>query len=101
MIVDRKFIFVATSLKSGKQYTERNAMVFLLKDALLPFLLDKYINLCVEHKVDSAQITGVKLLKERVLNWQRKNINKVKLPDIQKGKEKKYVCKPNKKEVYM
>lgn len=96
MVIDKKFTFVATSIKSGNEYTERNAMIFLLKDALLPDLLDHYINLCVKNKVGTPQIKGIELLKERVLNWQRKHIKKVKLPDVGEGKEEKYICKPNK-----
>ena len=95
-IVDRKFTFTATSLKSGKEYTEKDAMVFLIKDALLPHLLDYYAKLCIEKKVDALQITGIHLLKDRVLNWQRKNIKKVKLPDVEVGKEEKRICKVNK-----
>ena len=96
MVIDKKFTFVATSVKSGNEYTERNAMIFLLKDALLPDLLDHYINLCIKNRVGTAQIVGIELLKERVLNWQRKHIKEVKLPDVDKEKEEKYVCKPNK-----
>lgn len=96
-VIDRKFTFKAVSNKTGKVYTERNAMVFLIKDALLPDLLDYYIKLCAGRGVGSAQNTGVALLKDRVLNWQRKNIKKVKLPDVEEGKEEKRVCKPNAK----
>lgn len=95
-VIDRKFKFTAMSNKSGKKYTEKNALVFLLKDALLPDLLDKYMELCAARNVDERQIMGVSLLKDRVLAWQRKNEKKVKLPDIEVGKEEKRVCKLNK-----
>lgn len=93
--IDRKFSFVATSLKSGKTYTHRDAIVFLAKDALLPDLLDKYIELCVQRGVDEHQIKGAQLLKDRVLKYQRVNTQKVKLPDVEEGKEEKKACKPN------
>jgi hypothetical protein len=94
--IDRKFKFTAISNKSGKKYTEKNALVFLLKDALLPDLLDKYIQLCAAKNVDKRQIMGVSLLKDRVLAWQRKNEKKVHIPDVDEGREEKRVCKPNK-----
>lgn len=94
-MIDRKFKFRAVSNKSGKVYTEKNAMVFLIKDALLPDLLDAYMKLCVEKNVDHRQVMGVSLLKDRVLAWQRKNIKKVHLPDVKEGEEEKRVCKPN------
>ena len=94
--IDRKFKFVAVSEKSGKKYTQNNAIVFLVKDALLPDLLDKYLELCLKAKVDERQITGVSLLKERVMAWQRANMKKVKLSDVENGKEELRVCKQNK-----
>lgn len=94
--IDRKFTFVAVSKKSGKKYTENNAVLFLVKDALLPDLLDKYLELCSKAGVDQRQMTGVSLLKERVLAWQRKHETKVHIPDVQVGKEELRVCKVNK-----
>ena len=94
-VIDRKFKFKAVSVKSGKVYTEKNALVFLLKDGLLPDLLDKYMELCSKSNVDERQIMGLSLLKDRVLKWQRANEKKVKLPDVSEGKEEKIVCKPN------
>ena len=94
--IDRKFKFIAVSKKSGKKYTQNNAIVFLVKDALLPDLLDKYLELCSQAEVDMRQITGVSLLKDRVLAWQRKHYDKVHKPDVQEGKEEAQVCKPNK-----
>jgi hypothetical protein len=93
--IDRKFKFIAVSEKSGKEYTEKDAMIFLIKDALLPDLLDKYYQLSVEKGVDKRQLEGIRLLKDRVLAWQRANIKQVKLPDIETGKEEKRVCKAN------
>lgn len=94
--IDRKFKFTAISQKSGKKYTQNNAIVFLVKDALLPDLLDKYLELCLQKGVDTRQLAGVSLLKDRVLAWQRRNSNKVHLPDVQIGKEEARVCKVNK-----
>lgn len=93
--IDRKFRIAATSLKSGKEYNQSNAVVFLAKDALLPDLLDKYYELCIQKNVDARQLLGVILLKERVVAWQRKNIKKVHVPDVEEGKEEKRVCKEN------
>lgn len=93
--LDRKFKIVAFSVESGKKYTDHNGVLFLAKDKLLPRLLEKYIELCEENKVDERQIKGIELLKERVEIWQEKNLLKVKLPDVKVGKEEKRVCKSN------
>lgn len=93
-VIDRKFKFRAVSIQSRKVYTEKNAILFLAKDALLPELLDKYIDLC-EGKADERQTKAVGLLKDRVLRWQRENQTKVHVPDVEVGKEEKRVCKPN------
>lgn len=95
-VIDRKFKIEAMSLNTGKIYTQSNAVLFLCKDALLPDLLDHYAKLAVEKGADPRQITGIGLLKERVIAWQRKNMKKVHLPDVSEGKEEARVCKPNK-----
>lgn len=95
-IIDRKFIFVGASRKSQKKYTERNAILFVAHDAVLPDLLEKYQQLCQEKGVDERQLTAVSLLKERVVNWQRKNVKQVRVADVEQGKEEKRVCAPNK-----
>jgi len=94
-VIDRKFKFKAVSNKSGKVYTEKNAIVFLLKDALLPDLLDSYIELCGQAQVDQRQLLGMHLLKDRVMKWQRANEKKVHKPDVEEGAEEKRVCKAN------
>ena len=94
--IDRKFKFIAISNKSGKKYTEKNALVFLLKDALLPDLLDSYIGMCSQRGADERQVKGLHLLKDRVMKWQRANEKKVHMPDVQEGEEEKRVCKANK-----
>jgi hypothetical protein len=94
-VIDRKFKFSAVSNKSGKKYTEKDAIVFLVKDSLLPNLLDKYIDLCSQAQVDERQLKGMILLKDRVMQWQRDNQKKVHPPDVEVGKEEKRVCKPN------
>jgi hypothetical protein len=94
-VVDRKFKFTAISNKSGKKYTQANAVLFLVKDSLLPNLLDEYYELCRNAGVDNRQLKGVQLLKDRVLTWQRMNIKKVSIPGVEEGKEEKRVCKDN------
>lgn len=96
-VVDRKFKIIAVSIKSEKKYTEKNALLFLLKDALLPDMLDHYFYLLSERHADERQLEGIRLLKDRVLRWQRANPKKVKLPDIERGEEERRVCKANRK----
>jgi hypothetical protein len=94
--IDRKFKFTAISNKSGRKYTEKNALVFLVKDSLLPNMLDKYIELCGQAQVDERQLKGMQLLKDRVMAYQRKYPHKVAKPDVDEGKEEKRVCRANK-----
>ena len=94
-VIDRKFTFKATSVKSGKHYTEENAVLFLAKDEILPELLEEYYKICVRRRVDPRQIQGVGLLKMRVIHYQDKNKEIVHLPDVEEGKEEKRICKPN------
>ena len=94
--IDRKYRFKAVSVASGKQHTQSDAVLFLAKDKLLPALLDSYIRLCIESGVNDKQTQGVILLRERVITYPRRNINKVRLPDVGDGKEEQRVCKPNK-----
>lgn len=94
--IDRKFKFKAVSIRTKKQYTEKNAVVFLAKDALLPEVLERYKQLCKENNVDERQIEGIRLLRERVVRYQTENPRKVSFPDVDAGEEEKRVCKPNK-----
>ena len=93
--IDRKYRIAAVSLKSGKKYTQANAVLFLVKDALLPELLDRYYDLAHAKGADDRQLIGITLLKARVIAWQKSNEKKVKLPDVEEGKEEKRVCKEN------
>jgi len=93
--IDRKFKIEATSIKSGKKYTHRNAVLFLASDGCLPELLEKYKEICISNLVDDRQIKGVELLRERVIAWQDANKKSVHIPDVDEGKEEKRVCKEN------
>ena len=94
--IDRKFKFTAVSEKSGKKYTQNNAVVFLAKDAFLPELLDEYYKICLRNGVDMRQLEGIGLLKVRITKYQNTHEKLVKFPDVEQGKEEKRVCKPNK-----
>lgn len=95
-VIDRKFKFKAVSIHSGKQFTEKNAIVFLAKDALVPALLKYYEQLCRTQECDERQIKAVELLRERVEKYQAMYPRKVSFPDVAEGEEEKRVCKPNK-----
>jgi UV DNA damage repair endonuclease len=93
--IDRKFKIAATSINNGHKHSQQDAILFLASDALLPALLDKYKELCIENMADDRQIKAVELLKERVVTWQTINKKKVHVPDVDEGKEEKRVCKEN------
>lgn len=93
--IDRKYKVTAVSVNSGKTYTEKDVMVFKASDPALPATLKAYEETCREMGVSEAQQQGVRLLRERVEDYQRTYPKKVKFADVAPGKEAKRVCAPN------
>lgn len=80
MDIDRKFKFVATANRSGKQYTEENAVLFLAKDRAFLLTLQDYIRHCRALGAAPEQIQAAQLLFERVRQFQA--TNETKVPDV-------------------
>lgn len=80
MDIDRKFKISATANRSGKHYTEQNAVLFLAKDRAFALTLPDYIRHCREVGAAPEQIQAAELLLERVLKFQSENETKV--PDV-------------------
>lgn len=93
--IDRKYKVTAVSRNSGKTYTEKDVIVFKAGDQALPAALKAYEETCRELGASEAQQTGVRLLRERVEDYQRNHPSKVKVADVEPGKEAKRVCAPN------
>ena len=95
--IDRKFMISATpwNNEGAHPYTEFTSVLFLAKDVLLVPLLEYYLRLCGQYHVDDAQTKGVRLLIGRVEAWQKANLDKLKLPDVDPGPEADRVCAPN------
>jgi len=94
--IDRKFKFEAVSLSSGKAYSQKNAIVFLARDPAVPAALEAYEAKCKELGASDEQLQGVGLLHARVVQFQTRSLKRVKVADVQPGKEAKRVLKPNK-----
>lgn len=92
--IDRKFRINAISEKSGKVYSEKEAMLFLAKDKALPNTLRFYMAECERIGADPGQIESVRLMIERVEKYQRENPELAKIPDVDPAKEA-YLLKPN------
>ena len=95
MRVDWEFLISAQHVTKGVTHTEEDSVLFLAKDKLLPQVLMYYRDLCITESVGGAQIKGVELLIARVEEYQRKNPELCKLPDIDEGEEEAAVGRPN------
>jgi hypothetical protein len=93
--IDRKFKFTATSIQSGQEFTPKNAFLFLARDPAVPAMLDTYEAKCKELGAGEEQLQAVRLLRDRVVKYQARHPKKVKVADVEPGKEAKRVCKPN------
>ena len=78
-IIDWKYKFVATNPCSGSVHTEKDAIVFLAKDAAVPAMLKAYLAECVRLGCDELHREAVQLLFKRVVSYQNKS--KREVPD--------------------
>jgi len=78
-VIDRKFKFIAFNPCKGTIYTEKNAVLFLAKDAGLLPTLDRYLKFCENSGCDSNHIESIELLMGRVRRFQQEWGDK--LPD--------------------
>ena len=91
--VDRKFHFDAFS-RSGSVYNEDHAVVFLAKDLALRDTLEFYLQRCSSLGVAEDQLSGIRLLIERVVRYQVANPDLLKVPDVRRPQEDAVVA-PN------
>ena len=80
--IDWKFIFSGKNPCTGKEVSQHNAIIFKASDALLPEILEHYMELLRRAEAQPEQIEGVRLLRLRVLYWQERNAGLCKLPDL-------------------
>lgn len=80
--VDLKFRINAISRKSGKAYTDQNAVLFLASDKALPAALRAYRDECVKLGADPAQIESLGLLIRRVEEYHAGHFHEVKIADV-------------------
>ena len=80
MNLDRKFTISATAIKSGKHYTEENAVLFLAKDRAFALTLPDYVRHCKELGAAPEQVRAAELLLERVVQFQL--THETKVPDV-------------------
>jgi len=85
MVIDTKFTINAQCIEHNHFYTESEAVLFLCKDqAFLP-TLRYYRHVCVQVGAGERQVRAVDKLIERVVQWQRDNPDKMKVPDVDEG----------------
>jgi len=89
--VDLKFRFQASHAKTGKQHSEKDAVVFLANDDVLPGTLHVYLQECKRLEAEKEQIEGVERLIKRVDAWRANHPDQGKVPDIEPGPEAKQV----------
>ncbi len=75
--IDRKFNFTAVNPANGKAYNQDDAVVFCAKDAALPAALEAYALRCKDLGVDHNHVLSVKLLINRVMNFQQQVENRI------------------------
>ncbi len=83
--IDRKFLIEATSISSGNQYSQDDAVLFLAKDKAFLLTLPTYREKCVEVGAGPDQIKAVDMLIDRVAAFQANNPTKI--PDVDPIKE--------------
>lgn len=93
--VDRKFKIKATCVAHDHVYTEQDSILFLAKDPAVPPTLEFYRRECQRLGADERQIKCIDLLIERVKKFQSENYDKVKVGDVDQGKEEEIVNRPN------
>ena len=90
--IDRKFSFIAFNPSNGKMFTEKEGLVLLAKDDLVPETMAFYLSqvrLFVGE--ESVEAKGVRLLIDRVNAWRDAHVDKCKLPDITGDEETRAV----------
>lgn len=80
--IDTKFLLRAMSRSSRKTYTEQNAVVFLARDLALQAALQAYHNECERLGAADAQLEGVRMLLQRVEQYQSEHPSECKVADM-------------------
>jgi hypothetical protein len=90
--IDRKFRFIAVNPSNCKIFSQREGLVLLAKDNLVPATLEFYLSMVCRHKgYQSNEAKGVRLLIDRVEVWREAHMDQCKLPDITGERETRAV----------
>ena len=76
-IIDRKFKFVAVNPCNNKYHTQEDAIVFCAKDEAVPYMLQAYKEECKRLGANSEHIESIRLLANRVMQYQKDIEHKV------------------------
>lgn len=96
MDVDRKFKITATCHAHGHQYTEEDGVFFKAGDAAFNRrVMDTYKEEAMKLGAHARQIKGIELLTARIEKFKALHPEKVKVPDVDEGKESNLVNRPN------
>ncbi|MBI4714426.1 MAG: hypothetical protein HY760_00505 [Nitrospirae bacterium] len=80
--IDKKYKISAVAVEHGHPHTERDAVLFLAKDKALPVTLAFYRSRCAELGARQEQLIAIDLLIVRVMEYQDKHPEEVKVADI-------------------
>lgn len=95
--IDRKFTFsgLCTEHHAAHEVSHMNALVFLARDRALIPTLHFYQTRCQQLGADARQIEGIRLLIERVEQYQQEHPEEVKVADIDNTPEGLAIIAPN------
>ena len=96
MDIDRKFQISAVCHAHGHLHTEAEDVYFKAADlAFNDRVLDTYREEAIKLGANERQIKGIELLKERVARYKKDHPDRIKVPDIDEGREEQIVNRPN------
>ena len=96
MDIDRKFKIEAVCVAHGDVFTEEDGVFFKAGDAAFNrSVMDAYKREALRFNAHPRQIAGIDLLTERIEQYKLAHPSKVKVPDVDEGREEQIVNRPN------
>lgn len=76
-MIDKKFKFLAVNPITGSIHTDETALLLCAKDKATPAALEAYLAKCIELGAGSEQIESVRLLIQRVNDFQQQHATSI------------------------
>lgn len=95
--IDRKFTFsgFCTEHHAAHVVDHMNAVVFLARDQAVIPTLEFYQTRCQQLGADRRQVQGIRLLIERIAQYQAEHPEEVKVADVDNTPEGEAIVAPN------